>query len=351
MPESTKRTVARTNSEEAVLKILFLSKGEDSSSTRYRGLQYFPLLQKAGFNPEHVTVSGRGGAFVLALQKAAGADVVVVLRKTFPQPLLWLLRRVSRKLVFDFDDAIFCNADGSPSRTRMQRFEAMARVCDHILAGNGFLLKNAERFNPAVTPLPTSLDAQRYLADVDKPVKYIDLVWIGSSSTRKYLVEVLPALRLAICRVPNLRLKIIADFDLPDAGLPVVAERWQAATEAHALASSHIGIAPMRDDDWSRGKCALKVLQYMAAGLPVISSDCGTNAEIVEDGINGYLVGTDQAWCDHIVTLANDETLRTRLGAAGRQKMLSSYSVEPIFGRMREVLDTLTEAAVRSGLQ
>ena len=323
-------------------KILFLSKGEESSSTRYRALQYFPLLQRTGFTAEHVTVSGGGAAFALALRKAAGADVVVVLRKTFPQPLLWLLRRVSRKLAFDFDDAIFCNTDGSPSRTRMPRFNAMARVCDHILAGNSFLLKNAERFNPAVTLLPTSLDVQRYLVEADKPVGNIDLVWIGSSSTRKYLIEALPALRLVARRLPNLRLKVIADFDLPDAGLPVVVERWQAATEAHALASSHIGIAPMRDDDWSRGKCALKVLQYMAAGLPVVSSDCGANAEVVEDGINGYLVDTDQAWCDRIVTLANDEALRVRMGEAGRQKVLKTYSVEPVFCRLRAVFETLS---------
>lgn len=262
-------------------RILFISKGEDSASTRYRALQYFPLLQQAGFAASHVTAAGSPAAYFNALRQAAGADIVVVLRKTFSAPLLWLLRRLSRKLVFDFDDAIFCNTDGSTSTTRMRRFAAMAGVCDHIFAGNHFLAERAARFNPKVSVLPTAVDVNRYVGNSEKAVDTVDLVWIGSRSTRKYLHEALPALRLAATKVSGLRLKIIADFDLPDAGLPTLAVPWNLETEVDALASSHIGIAPMRDDDWSRGKCALKVLQYMASGLPVVSSDVGANAEVL----------------------------------------------------------------------
>lgn len=322
-------------------KILFLSKGEDSASTRYRALQFFPLLRQAGFEVAHATASGGPLALIDALRLAAGADLVVVLRKTFPLPLLWLLRRVSRRLVFDFDDAIFCNSDGSPSATRMRRFSEMVRVCDHVLAGNQFLANSARKFNPAVTLLPTSLVAPDYTVAVDKPEGTIDVVWIGSSSTRKYLVAALPSLRLAASHLPSMRLKIIADFDLPDAGFPTVAVRWNANLEAVDLASSHIGIAPMRDDDWSRGKCALKVLQYMAAGLPVVSSNCGANAEIVEEGGSGFLVGDDAGWDKRLVQLANDPGLRHRQGEAGRAKALAAYSVEPVFQRLRSVVDSL----------
>ncbi len=204
-----------------------------------------------------------------------------MLRKTFPLPLLWLLRRVSRRLIFDLDDAIFCNPDGSFSATRMKRFAAIAKASDHIFAGNRFLARKSAMFNARVSVIPTSLDVEKYHVAAKKPEDHLDLVWIGSKSTRKYLVDVLPALELAAQRVPNLRLKIIADFDLPQAAIPTLAVPWDAATEATELASSHIGIAPMRDDDWSRGKCALKVLQYMAAGLPVVSSNAGVNAEAV----------------------------------------------------------------------
>lgn len=318
-------------------KLLFVSKGEDASSTRYRALQFFPLWRAAGFDPSHVTASGGIKTSVGMLRQAARADVVIVLRKTFPAALLWLLRRVSRRLVFDFDDAIFCNTDGTPSRTRMARFAAMARACDHVFAGNAFLAQHATAFNPAVTLAPTCLDAARYRAGADKPADTLDLVWIGSHSTRKYLAEAMPWLKAAE-QTPNLRLKIVADFDLPGGGVATLPIAWRADSEARELASSHIGIAPMRDDDWSRGKCALKVLQYMAAGLPVVSSRAGANAEVIVDGESGYLVSTPVEWAECIARLANDADLRRRMGEAGRRLVETDYSIDAVFGRLRTVV-------------
>lgn len=323
-------------------RILFISKGDDSASTRYRALQFFPLLQAAGYEPSHVTAAGSPARYFHALRLAKAADIVVVLRKTFPGPLLWLLRRLSRTLIFDFDDAIFCNTDGTPSPTRMRRFGAMAAACDHLFAGNRFLADTAARYNRAVTIVPTCIDTARYAGDYPRPQDSFDLVWIGSRSTRKYLVEALPALRLAAARVPRLRLKIIADFDLPDAGLTTLAIPWSAQTEALELGSAHLGIAPMRDDDWSRGKCALKVLQYMAASLPVISSNAGANAEVIVPGETGYLVGDDASWAERIAQLAADAALRERMGSEGRRRASADYSMEPVFSRVAAVLGALS---------
>jgi glycosyltransferase involved in cell wall biosynthesis len=322
-------------------RLLFVSKGEDASSTRYRALQFFPLWRAAGFEPAHVTASGGLRATLDMLRQARRADVVIVLRKTFPAVLLWLLRRASRRLVFDFDDAIFCNTDGTPSRTRMARFAAMARSCDHVLAGNAFLAGHAAAFNPAVTLVPTCLDAARYRVEADKPADALDLAWIGSRSTRKYLAEAMPWLAAAARRLPQLRLKIVADFDLPGCGVTTLPVAWRADSEARELASSHIGIAPMRDDDWSRGKCALKVLQCMAAGLPVVSSRAGANAEVIEDGVHGFLAATPEEWAERIAQLAADADLRRRMGEAGRRRVAADYSVEPVFGRLRSVIEGL----------
>lgn len=323
-------------------RILFISKGDDSASTRYRALQFFPLLQRAGYAASHATAAGRPDVYLRALRFAAAADIVVVLRKTFPGPVLWLLRRVSRKLVFDFDDAIFCNTDGTPSPTRMRRFSGMASVCDHLFPGNRFLADKAAHYNPAITIVPTSIDTVRYAGDYPKPQDSFDLVWIGSRSTRKYLLEALPALRLAAARVPHLRLKIIADFDLPEAGLTTLAIPWSAETEARELGSAHLGIAPMRDDEWSRGKCALKVLQYMAAGLPVVSSDAGANAEAIVPGETGYLVGDHESWAERIAQLAADAALRDRMGNEGRCRVCADYSIERVLSRMIEVFGVLS---------
>jgi glycosyltransferase involved in cell wall biosynthesis len=322
-------------------QILFVSKHVDAASTRYRALQFFPQLAAAGYTVTHATAAGSPAAYLHVLLDAHKADVVVVLRKTFPAPYLWLLRRLAKRLVFDFDDAIFCNSDGSASATRMHRFASMASVCDHILAGNQYLADKATGFNQAVTVIPTCIDTTRYVEDSSRPSNYLDLVWIGSRSTRKYLMDALPALRLASKRVPNLRLKIIADFDLPDAGLPVLAVPWNAATEARELGSAHIGIAPMRDNDWTRGKCALKVLQYMAAGLPVVSSNAGANAEILIDGETGFLVGDDHSWAERIAMLAGNPEMRDRMGMAGRRRVMAGYSLEPVFSRMLGVFKAL----------
>lgn len=320
-------------------RILFVSKGEKASSTRYRALQFFPSFTKHGYLPSHVTASGGLTALLDTLRQANRADIVVVLRKTFPLPLLWLLRRVSRRLIFDLDDAIFCNPDGSFSPTRMKRFAAITRASDRIFAGNRFLAEKSAMFNTATSVIPTCLEVEKYHVVADKPEDHIDLVWIGSTSTRKYLVDALPALDLAAQRVPNLRLKIIADFDLPQAAIPTLAVPWNAATEATELASSHIGIAPMRDDDWSRGKCALKVLQYMAAGLPVISSNTGVNAEAVTPGETGYLVSTPEEWVQTIVALASDENLRLAMGARGRKQVKQDYDLAAVFARIGAVLE------------
>lgn len=319
-------------------RLLFVSKAEGASSTRYRALQFFRLWHAAGFEPAHVTASGGLRATLDMLRQARRADVVIVLRKTFPAALLWLLRQSSRRLVFDFDDAIFCNSDGTPSPTRMARFAAMARACDHVLAGNAFLAQHAAAFNPAVTQIPTCVDAARYRVEADKPADTLDLVWIGSHSTRKYLAEAMPWLAAAARHLPQLRLKIVADFDLPGAGVATLPLAWRADGEARELAASHIGIAPMRDDDWSRGKCALKVLQYMAAGLPVVSSKAGANAQVIEDGVHGFLAATPQEWAARIAQLAADAGLRRRMGEAGRRRVAADYSVEAVFERLRTVI-------------
>ena len=322
-------------------RLLFVSKGEASSSTRYRALQFFPLWRQAGFEPAHLTVSGGAGATLAMLREARRADVVIVLRKTFPAALLWLLRRCARRLVFDFDDAIFCNSDGTPSRTRMARFVAMARASDRILAGNAFLARRAAAFNPAVTLVPTCLDSGRYRVDAGKPADSFDLAWIGSHSTRKYLAEAMPWLAAAAAKVPGLRLKIIADFDLPGCGVATLPVAWHADSEARELAAAHIGIAPMRDDDWSRGKCALKVLQCMAAGLPVVSSRAGANAEVIREGETGFLASSPAEWAARIALLAQDAGLRQRMGEAGRRLVEADYSILPVFDRLRSVIDGL----------
>lgn len=323
-------------------KILFLSKGEFSASSRYRAVQFFAGLSRRGCESAHLQISGGLSNYLAALKAAGDAEIVVVLRRVLPQPIRWLLRRRARTLIFDFDDAIFCNSDGSPSKTRMRRFREMVLMSDHVTAGNAFLASVAAQFNDNVTVVPTSVDVTRYKVECEQPTDSFDLVWIGSSSTRKYLADALPGLREAYKALPNMRLKIIADFDLPDAGIPTLAIRWSAETEARELASSHVGIAPMRDNDWTRGKCALKVIQYMAAGLPVIASPAGMNGEIVKNGENGLLAAGLHDWADAIALYARDPALRSQHGGVGQKTAVTNYSIESTLEKLANVFDQVT---------
>ena len=321
-------------------RILFVSKGENDASTRYRGQQYYPYFHKEDYLTEHVTASGGIKPFLNTLKLAYKADIVIVLRKTFPFVLMWLLRRVAKKLIFDMDDAIFCSSDGSASKTRMKRFAYMAKVSDHIFAGNQFLAAKALEFNDAVTLVPTSLNTKKYEVQAVQTDSYVDLVWIGSRSTSKYLKDILPELERLAEKHADLRLKIIADFDLPEAKLPVIAVPWSEENEVKELLSSDIGIAPMRNNDWTRGKCALKVLQYMAASLPVVSSNVGVNGEAVDEN-TGLLINSPNEWQDAISSLVDDQRKRAQMGSSGYQKVSQDYDINVVFKRMLTVIQQL----------
>lgn len=319
--------------------ILFVSKGENSSSTRYRALQYFPKFIEAGWLPKHATISGGVISIINTLFAISQADVIVLLRKTFPSPIFWLLRKLSKKLIFDFDDAIFCNTDGSYSKTRMRRFEATVSNCDYVFAGNEYLGNEAKKFNANVSIIPTSVEVDKYNLTCQKNDSAFELVWIGSQSTRKYISEIIPSLEIAAGTIPNLQLKIIADFELSSAQLTIKNVAWSAHSEALELCKADVGLAPMPENNWTKGKCALKVLQYMAASLPVISSPSGVNADVVENGISGYLATDNHQWINLLVQMHKERKKLVRMGEHGRRRVQSEFSISAVFQKMLRILN------------
>ncbi len=316
--------------------ILFITKGEAAASTYYRAKIFFPFLEQAGWVASHVSVKqGR----LAVLTAARRADQVVVVRRCFGPVFRRLLRRYSKHLYFDFDDAIFVNTDGSDSPGRQRRFESMLRCCDGVWAGNPYLADYANKFHPHVNLLPTSVDPTQYDQKPMKPADHIDLVWIGSSSTRKYLERSMPMLDTVYRQIPRVRLKIVADFDLPGHAIPTLPVQWTREGETQAIASSHLGIAPLAEDNrWTRGKCGLKTLQYMAAGLPVVGSNVGVQTQMISHGQTGYLVKSQDQWAEAIVRLADNQTLRERLGQAGRQHVCQAYRVADTAKHMMDCL-------------
>lgn len=264
------------------------------------------------------------------------ADAVILQRKLLPAWAVHRLRRYARFLIYDFDDALWLRdsyaREGLEDRRRRRRFATLVRMCDLVVAGNAFLATAVRHFAPStpVVVIPTSVDPSlyplaRHEADLSEGIR---LVWIGSRSTLQGLVRFRETLEQIGQAVPGVRLRLICDQPLVLRHLPVDFVPWRAETEAAVLASADIGISWLPMDDWSRGKCGLKVLQYQAAGLPVVANPVGVQAEMVRSGQTGYLVQSSEEWVDAIRVLGQDQELRRQMGRAGRRQVEQHYSVE-----------------------
>jgi glycosyltransferase involved in cell wall biosynthesis len=281
------------------------------------------------------------------------ADAVVLQRRLLPAFELALLRRWARTLVFDFDDAVWLRDSYSPkgfeSAKRARRFRATVQAADLVFAGNAHLADEARAHGARrVVVVPTCVEPSGYpVAAHDSPA--VRLVWVGSSSTLQGLERFRDVLEAIGRAVPGVRLKLICDRFLQFQHLPVDAVPWAEATEAAELADAEVGIGCVPDDPWSRGKCGLKVLQYHAAGLPVIANPVGVQSEFVRDGATGFLATTPDEWVAAVRRLATDAELRRRLGAAGRQQVEERYSVAVGARLWGQHLDALRAAARHVG--
>jgi glycosyltransferase involved in cell wall biosynthesis len=302
---------------------------------RYRLAAYAPFLEKTGYHLSLRTFPPHSWHWFRLARELRSADIVVLQRKLQARWKLILLRRSARVLFYDFDDALFFRdsyaAKGLHSARRERRFAASVRAADVVLAGNSFLRDQAARWIPLsrIQVLPTCVDPRRYrLADHEAGAGNVQLVWIGSSSTLRGLDLARPLLEHVGQHCAGSRLKIVCDGTLSLRHLPVVTCPWSGDGEAESLASADIGISWVPDDPWSRGKCGLKVLQYMAAGLPVVANPAGVQAEIVRHGETGYLAETATEWAEAIGRLASNPALRRQMGRAGRRRVEENYSVE-----------------------
>lgn len=301
---------------------------------RYRLTAFRPWLERAGHRLQFLSLPRRPWAWFGLTRTLRDADAVILQRKLLNGWQRFLLRRHARRLLFDFDDAVFLRdsyaAKGLHCRRRLQAFAGLLRVVDAVVAGNPFLREQAL---PWAGPerayvIPTCVDPALYpLAEPRRAGAGVQLVWIGSSSTLRGLEAIRPLLESLGQEVPGLQLKLVCDRFLELRDLSVLPCAWSEAGEAEALASADIGIGWVPDDLWSRGKCGLKVLQYMAAGLPVVANPVGVQAAMVRHGETGFLAETPEQWRQAIRLLARDPDLRRRMGQAGRHVLERDYSV------------------------
>lgn len=342
-------------------KILFLTlhRKDRSPGQRFRHEQYLEHLKDHGFeitysnilNAEQDKVFygagntlGKIGVGFSAIfkrledvLKASRYDYIFVYRDAFFFGILfeWLFKQSSAKLIFDFDDSIWLQ-DENPNQSLFQKLKNPAKTariisyCDLVIAGNDYLANYAKQHNSNVTIIPTTIDTKEYSPiEVPRNNEAVCIGWSGSFSTIKHFESALEPLKQISGKFgESVRFKVIGDGNYHNDDLQIKGLPWRKDTEIEDLCDIDIGIMPLPDDDWSKGKCGLKGLQYMALEIPTIMSPVGVNSAIIQDGENGFLASTTEEWVEKLSQLIEDESLRKRMGKAGRKTVEEQYSVE-----------------------
>jgi glycosyltransferase involved in cell wall biosynthesis len=312
------------------MELLALVESPGHVCCRYRVSAFEPYLRYFGVNVTYQAIARSAPARLAQMSAAGRYDAVLLQRKLLDSVSLAALRKAAKFLAFDFDDAVVYRDSYSPKGhhcpRRKARFSNIARCADQLLAGNAFLAQLAEEHGARSTKvryMPTCVDADRYEAvrlDALKrpPDGPFVMVWVGSSSTLKGL-EATSGLWNAIGEhVPAATLRVVCDRFPRFDRLAVEPVDWSEATEIDWIVASDAGVSHVPDDLWSRGKCGLKVLQYMAAGIPVLTNPVGVHREMIRSGRSGFLVKDTREWVEAVRWLAGN---RDRAAAMGREAM------------------------------
>lgn len=329
-------------------------------SQRFRFEQYLDILKQAGYSyriapflsdSTWAILYKPGKAFAKALGIIAGFlhrilllitvpayDYIFIHREASPigPPMFeWIIIKVlGKKVVYDFDDAIWIPNTSEANKIVAgikwhQKVESICRWAYKISCGNTYLRDYAQQFNASALVNPTTIDTlhlHNRVRDQHTPERLV-IGWTGTHSTLKYLEQIVPVIA---------ELEAHYDFEFRVISnqpplLPLKSLRyqpWCKETEIVDLASLHIGIMPLEDDPWAKGKCAFKALQYMALGIPAIVSPVGMNTEVVKPGVNGYVCTTLEEWRSAIESLLLNPDLRVQLGKAARTTIVKQYSVQ-----------------------
>ena len=284
------------------------------------------------------------------VKRANAFDYIFIQREAFMTGTTWFEKRLAKsnaKLIFDFDDSIWLEDKNEANSKlaflkRPSKTADIIKLCDTIVAGNEYLANYARQFNNNVVVIPTTVDTDWY---VPKPKAANDKVvigWSGSFSTIKHFESAIEALKEIKEKYGDrVGFKVIGDPGYQHEALGIAGQKWQSQTEVEDLQDIDIGIMPLPDIDWTRGKCGLKGLQYMGLAIPTIMSPVGVNTDIIEHGVNGFLASTKEEWVDYLSQLIESEELRYKLGTAGRKTVEEQFSVEANKGKYLGLFEIL----------
>ena len=363
----------------ARVRILFVTQyGVLAASSRTRVFQYLPYLKELGAECRVLTVLPdiTGSQLLVTSQSwrkllyyvwaswrtffcgldafwiARKSDLVLIQKVILPAPLRWLFAHCSTPLVYDFDDAIFTTEVRRQNwlaswkeRRNSIGVPAMLRLCSLALLENDYTASFAARHCPRIDQITGPIDTDHYCPGPQKHRREVVLGWIGSASTSAYLDLVREPLKELARRLPQVRLCIVGAEQIEVQGIATEAKPWQIESEVEDLQNFDIGLMPMPDDPWTRGKGGYKLLQYMAVGLPVLTSPVGINQQIVEDGCQGFWARTSEEWLARLEELVIDGELRRRMGREGRRRVEAVYALKVQQVRLGQLFQELIEGA------
>ena len=322
-------------------RLCLLATSAEDPSARFRFGSYVEHFRRAGHRVEMITLPAGQRERVRLYSTLRPAECVVLLRRLLQPWETWWLRRAASRLVFEYDDAVLLrdtNRGAAPSAARTWKFAALVRAADCVVAGSEHLAALARPFRSDVAAVPTVVDPAAYpprephveTAPQASPV----LGWIGTRPNLAYLESLAGSLvALAADRPFTLRVMADAPPALPDLGRARVSfVPWRVEDEARFLADLDVGLMPLADDAWCRGKCGLKALQYMAARVPVVATAVGVAPALI--GPAGLVIRPGESWEPALRRLLEDAPLRERLGAEGRRRVEQAFSPEVWFERL-----------------
>jgi len=330
-------------------RLVGITQGESVPSTRFRWSQYVDDLRQYGFEVSELSSSFGAYAPSSRIRRPVwlAGSIAENLDRTLDSnqyDLRFLQRNLTATLctwepllrkpfVFDVDDAIFLGPRGASA-------DRIARSASLIICGNNYLANHFSNHGHVVI-LPTAVDTSRFVPRAGPPPSRQVIGWSGSSSGLKYLYGIEPAIRELLNRHPEVLFKVVSDKAPAFKTLPsdrVIFEPWSPDLEVAALHGFTIGIMPLEDDLWARGKCSFKMLTYMSAGLPVVVSSVGMNVEILGQGPCGFAAKTTDDWVDAISDLLSDAALADKMGRTGRQIIEASYARSVIAPQLAQLL-------------
>jgi glycosyltransferase involved in cell wall biosynthesis len=362
------------------MTVTYFSKSSDiGPSSRYRVFQFLPYFQAEGIDCRVDPLFGKTYFSILRVRPAAlrtclkvpyvlarflkrlwtlltlgRRDLVVIEGQLFPYapPLAErLLRWFGNRVVVEMDDAIYL------TRGHERKMPALLSMAGGAIVGNARLADYAKQFSSHVCVVPTVVDTHRFAPDQaragaspDRSGEAITIVWIGLAYNLKYLNVLAPALRELQGRF-HVKLRVVCSEPPEMPGVDIEFRPWEFHREVAELRDATIGVMPLEDSEWARGKCGLKLLQYLSVGLPAVASPVGVNSDIIVNGENGFLASTGQEWYSSLEALCRQPELRARMGRAGRRTVEGRYSLALWGPRLAEVYRTFSQVERCEGAQ